>query len=402
MRSLRVRHPSITALTLALLILALATCSEREDPLRDFGLVPNIVDSLYTLVIPSSNLDTYYQTTRQRSSRIWVGIEPESDGDVAEAKILLRFPLNLPAGALVLADTLFLNCEFGGDYGDPVPQAIDVHRITSDAWFTDESQGWPFNKHVPLDPAVTTTVGACVDSPGTLVEVLLPASLAGGWAASPDSNFGLALVAAGGGGFKRFLASGGLAPLVGVRYAVGTDPGADTTRVRLALAEQATLFNPAPKQSGGTGGELFALVGGPFDFRAIVGFDLSAIPAEATLNGLRLILRLDPGQTLAGEDSTVTIGVHEVVGSPSENLPAIPPIAFVASPVARTTVNVATDSTLSVPVAVLGRKVERGILLKIDRDFPDLDRLGLFTREGPAAQRPQLEVIYALPARIRL
>jgi len=388
------------------LSIALAACSEREDPLRDFGLVPDIVDStaIRTLVLPASDLDTFFQTTRNSGSRLWVGIESEA-AELAEAKALLRFEESVvPPGAEVLADTLHLFCDLRGDYGDPALQTIEVERITSDSWIADESEGWPFDGHEPLNPPVMFGVAACVDTPTTPVSVILPAGLVAGWVAVPDSNFGLALVANGGGGFKRFLAAGSSAPVLGVRYMTGSAAAAaETARVRLPLTEHGTLTRLSPAVENGTGGENFALVGGAFDYRGIVRFDLSAVPVNASVNRLRMTLSLDPGSVFLGEDSTrVAIGVHEIVDVPAESLQARPRIGFVTAAAATAVVNAAADTSVTIAITPLARAVERGILLKVNRDFPALIRFGFVTREGAAALRPRLEVTYSLPAKIRL
>ncbi len=390
-----------------LLILGLAGlalgCGEHEDPLAGFGLVPDLVDSagLHTVVLPASDLDTYFQATRNGGSRYWVGREIDPGG-TAEAKALLRFRTDgLPAGASIISATLRLPCDQDGDYGDTLSvQAVDVHQVDSGVWTTDTTQGWPFDLHHPLDPPVRFEVAAC-DNDSVLVP--LPAGLVTGWIAFPDSNYGLALVAGPGSAFKRFRVDATLtqaATSLGVRYTVGTDT--TVVSVRLALRDHATLTSLSPQVANGTGGETFALVGGPYDFRGVVRFDLSSLPAGASLNILRLTLHLDPGLALASEDTAFAVGVHAVVALPGENLDARPPVVFVSVPARQVTVDALADTTLSVDLSVLGRAVERGILLRAERDFPFLARIGFGTREGATALRPSLEVVYSLPARIRL
>jgi hypothetical protein len=389
----------------ALGLAAAAACSEREDPLRNFGLVPNIVDStaIRTTVISTSDLDTFFQTTRNSGSRLWVGSDSEA-GEPTEAKALLRFGnVSVPAGATVLADTLRLFCDFHGDYEDPTNQSIAVERINSGSWLTEPTLGWPFTSHEPLNPPVLATVGACPDTPNTLVTVILPANLVAAWAAAPDSNFGLALVASGPGAFKRFVSSGSVAPALGVRYETGTTAAAETTRVRFGLTEHTTLTLLSTAVAGGTGGESFALVGGAFDYRGILRFDLSSLPDQASIHQLKLTLRLDPGSAFLGEDSTrVTIGVHEVVDLPGENLDARPVVGFVTAPAVTAVVDAAADTSVTIAITPLARAIDRGILFKVDRDFPALIRFGFVTREGAADHRPRLEVLYSLPAKIRL
>jgi hypothetical protein len=388
-------------LLICALSVALAACSEREDPLRDFDLVPDIVDStqIRSFTVSTSDLDTFFQTTRNNGNRLWAGLEFEA-ADPAEAKALVRFRERLiPEGAEVLADTLLLSCDLRGDYGDPTPQTIQVHRIISDSWLEDETEGWPFDGHVPLSPPVSFAVGAC-DTGSAPVSVVLPPSLIAGWIAAPDSNFGLALVANGGGGFKRFLATGSSRPVIGVKYSIGTAP-AETLRVRLALTEHATLTRLSPRVENGTGGENAALVAGAFDYRGIVRFDLSGLPVDANINRLRMTLSLDPGSLFLGEDSTrVEIGLHEIVHVPAESLEANPRIVFVTVPATVAVVDAATDTTVTITITRLARSVEKGILLKVVRDFPSLVRFGFVTREGATA--PRLEVTYSLPAKIRL
>jgi hypothetical protein len=388
-------------LILVLLGLALA-CGEHEEPLDGFGLVPDLVDSagLRTVVLPASDLDTYFQATRNAGSRYWVGRELEPGG-TAEAKALLRVRMDVPAGASVVSATLRLPCDQEGDYGDTLSvQAVEVHQVDSGSWYTDLAQGWPFDLHRRLDPPAGFEVGEC-DNDSVLVA--LPAGLVATWIAFPDSNHGLALVAGEGSAFKRFRVDATLtqgATSLSVRYTVGTDT--TITLVRLALSDHATLTSLSPQVENGTGGESFALVGGPYDFRGVVRFDLSSLPAGASLNILKLTLHLDPAQALASEDTALAIGLHEVVTLPGEDLKPRPPVVFVSAAARLVTVDAIADTTLSVEISSLGRAVERGILLRAERDFPFLARIGFGTREGASALRPSLEVTYSLPGRIRL
>jgi hypothetical protein len=401
--SRRRRLPARLALGAGILLLTrlLTGCSEDDDPIRSFNLVGEVTDStgLRSLAIGNSDLDTYFQTTRNTGTRFWAGREQEV-GTIAEAKGFVRFLVALPSGATIVADTVRLQIDAGGDYGHATSQVLAIERVNADDWYTDDTQGWPFSAHTPLSPPTSITVGAANDSTSTPFNFTLPVSLVQSWAANPDSNFGLAMVARSGSGWKRFLAVGPLAPVLALRYAVGVD----TQTVRLPATHAATLTSfGLDIENGTTGDEPFALVGGPFDYRALVRFDLSTVPALANVHRLRIELPLDPAQEFTGETSTeVTVGAYAVVTLPGEELGPRPVVGFVSTPIATTTIDTATDSVLVLEVSGLGRQFERGILLKVARDYPSLVRFGIGTREGPAARNPRLSLTYSLPARIRL
>jgi hypothetical protein len=392
----------LSALTIisALLIIGTA-CSEDEDPVTGFGLISTIVDStqLRATVIGTSDLDTYFQTTRNSATRIWTGNQPEENG-IVEAKALIRFGVNLPEAAVVIGDTLRLYCDLEGDYGNPALQIVEIELVTSDAWYTDTSVGWPFDDHQPLDPPTSFRVTSCEDSTNTLMEIPLPANLVQGWIAEPDSNFGLALVAGTGQGWKRFLADGVLEPTIGLRYVLD----ADTTDVRLPMNRHVTLYSLDPDgEAVNTGDEPFALIGVPYDFRTVVRFDLDFFQADVNLHEVRLELRLDPDAAWIGEDPpVVTIGAHAVVGLPSEILDPRPVIGFASTPVDQVEVNAVTDSTVSLNVSAIGPALRNGVLLRVEQDFPALVQVGIFTREAAAEIPPRLDVVFSYPARIRL
>jgi hypothetical protein len=390
-----------SALIILSVLLIGTGCSEDEDPVTGFGLISTVVDStqMRATVIGTSDLDTYFQTTRNSGSRIWTGNQPEENG-IVEAKALIRFGVNLPEDAVVIGDTLRLYCDLEGDYGNPALQIVEIERVTSDAWYTDPTLGWPFDDHQPLDPPTSFQVTSCEDSTNSLIEILLPENLVQSWIAEPDSNFGLALVAGTGLGWKRFMADGVLEPTIGLRYVLD----ADTTGVRLPLNQHTTLYSLDPDvEAGNIGDEPFALIGGPYGFRTVVRFDLDFFESDVNLHEVRLELRLDPDATWVGEDPpVVTIGVHAVVGLPSEILDARPVIGFASTPVDQVEVNAVTDSTLSLNVSGIGPALRNGVLLRVAQDFPALVRVGIFTREAPAEVPPRLDVVFSYPARIRL
>jgi hypothetical protein len=386
-----------------LLLARLATgCSEEDDPIRSFNLLGEVTDStgLRTLGIATSDLDTYFQHTRNTGTRIWAGRELEV-GTTADAKAFVRFLVLLPSGATVISDTVRLQTDAGGDYGHSTTQVLGIERVSSSDWYTDDTQGWPYTDHAPLSPPLTIQIAGMNDSTSTPFNFQLPVSLVQSWAANPDSNFGLAMVPGTGSGWKRFLAVGPLGPVLAIRYAIGFD----TTTVRLPATHGATLTSfGLDIENGTTGDEPFALVGGPFDYRAVVRFDLGSVPALANVHRLRIELPLDPSQDFSGETSTkVTIGAHAVVALPGEMLGPRPVVGFASTPIASATIDAAADSVLVLDVSPLGRRsFDRGILLKVERDYPSLVRVGVGTREGPPALHPRLSLTYTMPARIRL
>lgn len=392
---------SLAGLTILLFSRLLLGCSESEDPLRSFNIVGEVVDStaLRPLTIGVSDLDTYFQTTRNTGTRVWAGREPEV-GTTAEAKGFLRFAMPLPSGAIIVADTVRLEIDANGDYGHSSIQVLGIERVLSNLWYTSDTQGWPYTDHAPLSPPTSIQLSAANDSTSTPFNFQLPVSLVQSWAANPDSNFGLAMVPGAGTGWKRFLAVGLRGPVLAVRYVVGVD----TTVVRLPATHGATLTSFFPEiESGTTGEEPYALVGGPFDFRAVVRFDLGTVPTSANVHRLKIELPLDPGQTFNGEsDTKVTIGAHAVVVLPGEELGPRPVVGFASNPITTVTVDTAVDSVLTLDVSGLGRDLSRGILLKVERDYPSLIRFGIGTKEGPADLHPRLSITYSLPARIRL
>lgn len=398
-------------LAAALLGLGVA-CSEDTDPVAGFDLAPGILDStgVRMTTIPVSDLDTFFQTTRNSGDVVWAGVEPEVASS-AEAKAFLRFPVpEVPPAATIVGASLILNADAGGDYGDPVEQDLEIQRVTAGNWFTNVSQGWPFTSHEPTSPPSVFAVAEC-DTPDVRIAAAVPPSLITAWVAHPDSNYGIALVPRGPGGWKRFRAtrtvvgvgSGSAltleAPALEVRYTI--DGEADT--LRLGLREHTTLYSESPVVSAGTGSEPTALIGGPYDFRAVVGFDLAAVSDDANLNLLRLRLWIDPSSVFLGQENhAVTIGAHEIVTLPGEKLEPLPVVGFTTIAFARVTVDAATDTTIVLDLSALRSRVEKGVLLKVEQDFPSLIRLGFVTREGAAAAYPALDVAYTLPPRIRL
>ncbi|HWN81863.1 MAG TPA: hypothetical protein VNM87_07195, partial [Candidatus Udaeobacter sp.] len=127
-----------------------------------------VVDStgLRPFTIGVSDLDTYFQTTRNTGTRVWAGREAEV-GTTAEAKGFLRFAVPLPAGATILADTVRLEIDANGDYGHSTTQVLGIERVLSDRWYTSDTQGWPFTDHTPLSPPTSIQVSAANDSTST-------------------------------------------------------------------------------------------------------------------------------------------------------------------------------------------------------------------------------------------
>jgi hypothetical protein len=385
-------------------------CGEDGDPVMGFALAPGVLDSTgaRTAVVPDSDLDTFFQTTRNTGNVVWAGIELEASSG-AEAKTFLRFPaLEVPSTATILGASLILHADAGGDYGDPIEQDLAVERVTADGWYTNTSQGWPFTHHEATSPPALFAVAAC-DTPDARISVAVPPSLIAAWVARPDSNFGLAIVPRGPGGWKRFRATRSVVlgedtytlapPELEVRYTIDSE----TDTLSLALREHATLYSVSPDVAGGTGSEPAALIGGPYDYRAVVRFDLEAVSDDVNLNRLRLRLAIDPSQVAVGQtDSFVTIGAHEVVSLPGENLEPLPVVGFSTLAFARVTLKAGTDEEIVLDVSALGPRIEKGVLLKVEQDYPSLICLGFVTREATAGPHPSLEVTYTLPPRIRL
>jgi hypothetical protein len=359
---------------------------------------------------PVSDLDTFFQTTRNSGDVVWAGVEPEVASS-AEAKAFLRFTtLEVPAAATIVGASLILNADAGGDYGDPVAQDLEVQQVTAGDWFTSAGQGWPFTSHEPISPPSVFAVAEC-DTPDVRITAAVPPALVTTWVAHPDSNYGIALVPRGAGGWKRFRAtrrvvgvvSGSTltleAPALEVRYTI--DGEADT--LRLGLREHTTLYSVSPAVGAGTGSEPVALIGGPYDFRAIVRFDLDPVSDDANLNLLRLRLSIDPTAVFLGQENhAVTIGAHEIITLPGEKLEPLPVVGFTTLAFASVTVDAGADTTIVLDVSLLRSRIERGVLLKVEQDFPSLIRLGFVTREGAPALHPALDVGYTLPPRIRL
>jgi len=403
-----VRQPAVYLLAAALLALA-AACGEDGDPVIGFDLAPGILDStaVRTVLVPDSNLDTFFQTTRNAGDVVWAGFEPEV-GSVVEAKAFLRFPTSpIPDTAVVVGATLILNADAGGDYGDRVAQDLEVQVATDLRWLHG---GWPFDYHSPASPPSVFTVAEC-DTPLARVTAAVPPGVVGEWVAEHDKkNYGVVLVPRGTGGWKRFRAtftSVGQeprrfplqAPKLEVRYLLGST--ADT--LQLDLGEHATLYSVSPDVEGGTGFEPAALIGGPYDFRAVVGFDLSAIGTDVNWNGLRLALKIDPSSVFHGQvDPSVTIGAHEILSFPGESLDQLPAVGFVTNPIDEVAVDATTDTTIILNLSTARSRIRKGVLLKVEQEFPSLIRLGIVTREGSLANDPSLEVTYTLPPRIRL
>lgn len=404
------RHPAASLLAAALLALA-AACGEDGDPVIGFDLVPGVLDStgVRTAVVPDSDLDTFFQTTRNSGDVVWAGIEPEGSA-AAEAKTFLRFSVfDVPPAATILGASLVLSADAGGDYGDRIEQDLEIQRVTAATWFTGTSQGWPFTSHEPTSPPSLFAVAEC-DTPDVRITAAVPPSLVAAWIAEPDSNFGIAIVPRGLGGWKRFRAARAVvlgantytlaAPTLEVRYTVDSE----TDTLSLALREHATLYSVSPAVESGTGSEPAALIGGPYDYRAVVRFDLGTVSDDVNLNRLRLTLRIDPSSVVQGQaDHKVTIGAHEVATLPGENLDPLPVVGFSTVAFARVTVDSdSTDTPIVLDVSALGSRIEKGVLLKVEQEYPSLIRLGFVTREGSAAAHPALEVTYTLPPRIRL
>lgn len=406
------RHPLIflLAAACAAVIALVAACGEDGDPVVGFDLAPGIVDSsgAQTAVVPDSDLDTFFQTTRNSGDVVWAGIEPELTS-AAEAKTFLRFTvLEVPAAATILGASLILSADAGGDYGDQVEQDLEIQRVTAATWFTNPSQGWPFTNHEPTSPPSLFAVAEC-DTPDARITAAVPPSIVAGWVAQPDSNFGIAIVPRSLGGWKRFRATRDVvsgddrfileAPALEVRYTLDSE----TDTLRLALREHATLYSVSPDVAAGTGSEPAAPIGGPYDYRAIVRFDLDAVSDDVNLNRLRLTLAIDPASVSVGQtDSLVTIGAHEVVTLPGENLDPLPVVGFSTLAFARVTIKAGADDEIVLDVSTLGSRIEKGVLLKVEQQFPSLNRLGFVTREASAGAHPALEITYTRPPRVRL
>ncbi len=388
----------------AIVGLGVTSCSESEHAVLDFELVEAVVDSTgpYRIELESTDLDTFYQATRQSTSRIWVGWQTGTGWPV-RAKSLLRFPIVLPADAVVIADTLRLIGDADGDYASELDEVLDqlveVKQIVAHtpAWYDSSSVAWPFDDYIDLTTPATVTLGVINDT--TTVDIPLPTDMVQTWVDDAEQNYGLALVPPGAGGFKRFIPSS--TQLI-VAYTVGED----TTRYRSSFPRSyhTTIFelDQDIALNRGTGRESVARVAGPHDFRGILSFDLATLPDGASINQLDLHLMLDPAAT--SRENTVNLGFHRLVSLPDEDLDERPAISFFVTALAETEFVTSTSEIIELVVDIshFSTKVQDGILIKQMNDYPSLVEFGFFTREAAAQYRPRLEVIYSLPVKPRL
>ncbi len=374
-------------------------CSEEDGTLLGFALVQGAIETTgpFGVQLDSSTLDSYFQTSRRRTATVWVGQQVLPEG-VVHSKTLLRFQPSLPDGAALLAATLVLPCDGTGDWGDDQPLVVACEEATAGRWFTDDATTWPFDEHRPFTPPVTAEVHACNNDP-ELVSARweLPVATAAAWIADPDSaNLGIVLAGVSGAVTKRFTIAG---TLIEARYAAGTD----TTTTQWGLTHHVTLTSIDPAiQSQPRGSEAYALVGSGYDYRALLGFDLSSLPDDATVQRMVLTLAVDPAQTVTdlGAD-TLAIGLHRVMEAPGETLPSLPEVSFLTQAVTEHTWS-ATDTTVAIDISQFSVDVRDGILLKHAADFPPRVRLGFYTREAAPTRRPQLAITYTRPALGRL
>jgi hypothetical protein len=204
------RRPALRRLATVLVTLVLCGCAQSEKGILDFELVREAVDGTgpFRIAIDSSNLDTFFQTTRQTRAQMWVGQQPSLD-DLVVAKSLLRFAVSLPAEAEADSVKLKLYCAYGGDYGIDDEQRISVESVhaVEPKWWEDTSVDYPFDDHSALSPPVEFGVTICADDPDeerTEKVVTLPASLVQSWIDDPDTNNGIILDPRSVGAFKRF------------------------------------------------------------------------------------------------------------------------------------------------------------------------------------------------------
>jgi hypothetical protein len=392
------RSRAVLPCLVACVLLVAAGCSERENAILDLGLVEDAVEGTdpRQITIETTRLDTYFQTTRQTTTQLWVGSQP-TEGSRIDAKGLMRFVFTLPAETVVLGDTLRLVGVDGGDYGDPVAQRIAIERVTAQdtTWYESTSVGWPFTAHQQLSSDTTFLMEGVTEE--DVVDVAMPLDVVQSWVDDPGSNHGLALIPRGGGGFKRFQVAG---IELRMRYAFE----GDTLFAAVPLASHASIYALDPEiEQGGTGDETVALVGGPYDFRAVLDFGLETLPPEAGFHRFELQLTLDAGAALAvGEEATLEIGFHRLVSVPGEDLGPRPAVGFFVNPLATATVpvNPAADERVVVDISAFGTEIDDGILVKLVQDYPSLSRIGIATREAAATEPdapPALDVVFSLP-----
>lgn len=395
----RAAHPRDVLLPLVVCaLLAAASCSERENAILDLGLVDDAVEGTdpRAVSIETPSLDTFFQTTRQTTTQLWVGSQPTETSRV-DAKALMRFVFTLPAGTVILGDTLRLIGAEGGDYDDLTGQRIAIERVTAQdtTWYENASVNWPFTAHQPLTVDTTILVEAVTDSPA--VDIPLPTDFVQDWTDDPTTNHGLALVPRGGGAFKRFSAEGSQLRL---RYAFE----GDTLAAAVALSDHATVYALDPQiEQNGTGDETVALVGGPYDFRAVLVFELESLPRDAGFHRFELDLTFAASAAYqVGSESSLEIGFHRLVSIPGEQLGARPVVGFFVTPLATVSVpvNMSADEHIAVDISAFGTEIEDGILVKLVQDYPSLSRIGFSTREAAVSDPeapPALDVVYSLP-----
>ncbi|HEU5057479.1 MAG TPA: DNRLRE domain-containing protein [Kofleriaceae bacterium] len=121
------------------------------------------------------------------------------------ATILLRFALEVPAGATARAVTLSVSTSGAGQD----PSDVRVYRVFED--WSEEEASWELRAAGQAWATAGCGVGSrdaaaraelAVEAAATRYQVALPTSVAQGWIDDPDSNHGLALIATSGSGVE--------------------------------------------------------------------------------------------------------------------------------------------------------------------------------------------------------
>jgi hypothetical protein len=295
----REKRPASGVVLAAAVAAVLAGCSEDDLNPVGAGALPPLGDPIQEVVLEPVVAESFLTGTADRAFGGVVTAATElPDASGFESRILLRFALALAdSGIAITVDSAKVRLTYPGLEPDSV--LFRLHRVTAE-WLEEEVSWEERSFGVPwstpggdFDPQSVVQGTLAGDS----AAFAIPDSLAQSWIDTPESNEGLILLLDTPRSWAQVTASSTttLPNELGPRLDLFVTRGdtASTSQVLATADAQITTYRGEIRPGLVVGNEPF--------FRSVLRFDLSAIPADASINLAELTLT--PRQVVSPVDS---------------------------------------------------------------------------------------------------
>ena len=386
-------------------ILLLSQCTKKPgNPVGSQYYQRENIGSESDTVMVSSPADTFFQTVVNTGESAFLYVGQAND---IEAISLIKFHVEVDSGIVDSGFvTLYPNDLFGGNSAGV--STVSIHEITGE-WDETTITWDEFNNSGLLGPEIATfdldEVGI-EDNPDTMsISFRLPVNVLQSWAdtATADLNYGFALKCSNTSFITRFYSDEyslnlSKLPLLTLYFSYPVDTSKSTYLVNALHDAFVAEKSIAPRQDR-------LIIADGTAYRSALFFDVSTIPAEATINGAFLTLYTDTLLSFPYHESVYTVSAYRLIETPwdFQNMDYDSTMGLGGF---------VTEDSLLINVSFFvqswttGDMENHGIVLKSADENANLyERAFISTSPGApedSLKKPKLHVYYSLPPASRL